>query len=123
MSPSPQAPVPSRCRGREADGRGAGWQSRMTQEYLAGELSLLLEQLQAAMTNAALVVEVAHLRQQAETGPRSALASVVVRALEVADLVCWDSLTRGDAAAFIRQATVCAELWEFGVCAGLLEDR
>jgi hypothetical protein len=94
----------------------------MTQQYIAGEVSLLLGELQAATTHEASVVEVAHLRQRAETEPRSALASVAVRALEVADWVCWDSLTRGDAAAFIRQAAVCAELWEFGVCAGLLEE-
>jgi hypothetical protein len=94
----------------------------MTQQYLAGELSLLLGQLQAAMTYEASVVEVAHLRQRAETGPRSALASVVVRALEVADWGCRDSLIRRDAAAFIRQAAVSAEVWEFGVCAGLLEE-
>ena len=92
----------------------------MTQPYLAGELSLLLWELQAATTNEASLVEVAHRRQRAETGSRSALASVAVRALDVADWVCWDSLTRGDATAFIRQSEVCAELWEFGVCAGLL---
>jgi hypothetical protein len=95
----------------------------MTQQYLVGELSLLLGQLQTALTDQASGVEVAHLRQRAETGPRPALASVAVRTLEVADWVCWDSLTRGDAAAFTRQATLCAELWEFGVCAGLLEER
>lgn len=95
----------------------------MTQQYLAGELSLLLGELQATVTNEASVVEVAHLRRRAETGPRSVLTSVTVHALEVADWVCWDSLTRGDAAAFTRQATVGAELWEFGVCAGLLEER
>ncbi len=95
----------------------------MTQQYLAGELSLLLGELQAAMTDKPSVVEVATLRQRVETGPRSTLASVAVRTLEVADCVCWDSLTRGDAAAFIRQAAVCAEVWEFGVCAGLLEER
>jgi hypothetical protein len=95
----------------------------MTQQYLVGELSLLLGQLQAAMTKEASAVEVANLRQRAETGPRSSLAPVAVRALEVADWVCWDSLTRGDAVAFIRQAAVCADLWEFGVCAGLLEER
>jgi hypothetical protein len=94
----------------------------MTQQYLVGELSLLLGQLQAAMTDQASVVEVAHLRRRTETEPRSALAPIVVRALEVADWVCWDSLTRGDAAAFLRQAAVCAELWKFGVCAGLVEE-
>lgn len=94
----------------------------MTQQYLVGELSYLLGQLQAVMTNEASLVEVAHLRQRAETGSRSALASVVVRALEVADRACLESLKRG-AAVFIRQATVCAELWGFGVCAGILEER
>ena len=95
----------------------------MTQQYLAGELSLLLWELQDATTNKPPVVEVAELRRRAETGPRSALASVAVRALEVADSLCWDSLTRGDAATFMRQAAVCTELWEFCVCAGLLEER
>jgi hypothetical protein len=95
----------------------------MTQQYLAGELPLLLGQLQAAMTNEPSVVQVVHLRQRAETGPRSELASVVVGALEGADWVCRDSLIRRDAAAFIRQAAVCAELREFGVCARLLEER
>ncbi len=95
----------------------------MTQQYLAGELSLLLGQLQAVVTNEASVVEVKHLRQRAETGPVSALGAVAVRALDVADCVCWDSLTRGDTAAFVRQAAVGSELWEFGLCAGLLEDR
>ncbi len=92
----------------------------MTQQYLAGEVSLLLGQLQAAMTDEASVVKVAHLRRRIETGPRSALASVVARALDVADWACWDSLARGDASAFIRQAAVGAELWEFGICGGLL---
>jgi hypothetical protein len=95
----------------------------MTQQYLAGELSLLLGELQATMTSEASVAEVAHLRRRAETWGRLALASVAVHALEVADRVCWDSLTRGDAAAFTRQAAVCAGLWEFSVCAGLLEER
>lgn len=95
----------------------------MTQQYVAGELSLLLGELQAAMTNEAPVVEVSQLRLRAETGLRSAMASVAVSALKVADSLCWDSLTRGDAATFTRQATVCAELWEFAVCARLLEER
>ena len=89
----------------------------------AGELSLLLGELQVAMADEASVMEVAHLRQRAETGRRPAMVSVAVRALEVADCGCWNSLTRGDATAFLRQAAVCAELWEFGVCAGLLEER
>jgi hypothetical protein len=34
-----------------------------------------------------------------------------------------DSPIRGDAAAFIRQDAVGAELREFGACTGLLEER
>ncbi len=94
----------------------------MTQQYLAGELSLLLAQLQAVATDTAGVRDLARLRQEAETMPLLALPSVAVRALELADSVCWDSLTRGDTTAFVRQASICAELWQFGVCAGLLEE-
>jgi hypothetical protein len=94
----------------------------MTQQYLAGEMSLLLAQLQAVATNHARVRNVAHLRLEAETGPLTGLPSVAVRALVLADGLCWDSLDRGDISAFARQAALCAELEEFGVCASLLDD-
>jgi hypothetical protein len=47
----------------------------------------------------------------------------VVRALALTDGLCWDSLERGDSAAFTCQAAICAELCDFGVCARLLEER
>jgi hypothetical protein len=53
----------------------------------------------------------------------AALSSVAARALVVSEELCWDSLTRADVAAFARQAALCAELHEFGICAGLLEDE
>lgn len=95
----------------------------MTQEYLAGELSLLLGQLQSAVTTETSAAQVVRLRLQGESGPRSALTSATVDALGVCDLACWESLTRGDVAAFARQSAVCAELWEFGVCSGLIRER
>lgn len=95
----------------------------MTQQYLFGELSMILGELQAVATNEAAVRDVARLRREAETGPLPALASVAARALEMTDGWCWDSLMRGDSAAFAREAATCAELWEFAVCAGLIEDR
>jgi hypothetical protein len=61
------------------------------------------------------------LRQAAETEPVTVLGSVTVAALALTERLCWDSLTRGDMAAFNRQAAVCAELHDFGVCAGLLQ--
>ncbi|HXQ55699.1 MAG TPA: hypothetical protein VOA19_07855 [Actinomycetes bacterium] len=102
----------------------SGWAAvEMTQQYLAGELSLRLARLQAVATNQASVREVAHLRREVEAGPLTALTSVVMRALALTDSLCWDSLDRGNAAVFSQQATISAELCEFGVCAGLLEER
>jgi hypothetical protein len=94
----------------------------MTQQYLAGELSSLLGELQTVATNAASARDLARLRHEAETWPLPALPSVAVRALVLTDDLCWDSLTRADAASFARQAALGAELHEFGVCAGLLKD-
>jgi hypothetical protein len=45
-----------------------------------------------------------------------------VRALELVDRLCQDSLGRGDAVAFACQSAIGAELHDFGVCAGLLEE-
>jgi hypothetical protein len=63
----------------------------MTQQYLAGELSVLLARLQAVATNQVAVGDVAQLRREVETGPVTALPSLVVRALALTDGLCWDS--------------------------------
>ncbi len=94
---------------------------RMTQEYLAGELSVRLEQLQAA-TSAKGGSQLAHLRHQVESSPPTSLATAMRCALALADGLCWDSLAQGDALSFARQAAVSADLRQFGVCARLLED-
>jgi hypothetical protein len=95
----------------------------MTQQYLAGELSVLLARLQAVATNQAAVGDVAQLRRKVETGPVTTLPALVVRALALTDGLCWESLEQGDSAAFTCQAAICAELRDFGVCARLLEER
>lgn len=100
----------------------------MTQDYLIGELSVRLEQLQATTRHAAGEVErlrgeVARLRGEVESGPPSRLTAAMVHAIMLADHLCWDSLTRGDGAAFARQAEISAELRQFGICARLLSDR
>ena len=94
----------------------------MTRHYLAGELSLLLARLQAVATDQASVRNASHLRREAETGPLNALGSVVMRAFGLAEELCWESLRRGDSTAFDSQATIGAELREFALCAGLLEE-
>lgn len=93
----------------------------MTQQYLIGELSVRLEQLQAATAWGASG-EVARLRYQVETSVLEGLPSAAVRALALADDLCWQSLSSGDTAAFARQAEVSAELRQFGICSRLLGD-
>ncbi|MGH3125797.1 MAG: hypothetical protein ACRDND_32875 [Streptosporangiaceae bacterium] len=94
----------------------------MVQDYLIGELSVRLEQLEEAASGEGAIRDVARLRHQVEAGPLSGLAMAAVRALAVADGLCWDSLSRGDTAAFTRQARVSAELRQFGTCARLIAD-
>jgi hypothetical protein len=62
------------------------------------------------------------LRREPETGPVSGLGSVALRALELTDELCRDSLGRGDVLAFVRQCACGADLHEFCVCARLLAD-
>jgi hypothetical protein len=94
----------------------------MTRQHLAGELSLLLAQVQAVTTSEAAGREAWALRRAAETGPIQGLWSVTACALALTEGLCWDSLAAGDAVSFSRQAVVCAELHEFGVCAGMLKE-
>ncbi len=94
----------------------------MTQEYLVGEFSVRLEMLQAA-SSAAEGAAVGKLRREVEEHPPGWLGPAMVRALAIADGLCWDSLSCGDLTAFDRQARAGAELRDFGVCAGLLVEE
>lgn len=91
----------------------------MTQDYLAGETSLLLEQLQTLASDHARARDMARLRHEAETRPVTALPGVVERALTLADTLCWDSLAEGDAEAFAAQSAASHALSEFAECAHL----
>lgn len=95
----------------------------MTQQYLAGELSLLLGRLSAVAGDDVAARALAGLRREAETLPVVALGSVAHRAVVVIEHACWDSVARGDTAAFCCQAKAAADLYEFGVCAGLLAEQ
>ncbi|GAA1877479.1 hypothetical protein GCM10009753_00570 [Streptantibioticus ferralitis] len=96
----------------------------MTEQYLAGELSqLLAEMRKAAGEDPPRARQVSALRRQAEALPPAALGPVVERAVAVGDDLCWRSLGRGDTAAFGEQAAVVHNVYEFGVCSGLIDDR
>jgi hypothetical protein len=93
----------------------------MTQDYLIGELSVRLGELQAGAAHDT-ALELAALRQQVEAGPPQGLSAATRQALTLADRLCWDSLWEGDTAAFWRHAEVSADLRLFGVCSRLLAD-
>lgn len=92
----------------------------MTQQYLVGEMSMLLARLQSLATDRDIAVGIGGLRQEAEQRGVCALAGVELKALELADRMCWRSLHLGDLDGFAIQAATSAQLREFGVCAGLL---
>ena len=94
----------------------------MTQQYLVGELSSILGELQALVPNGPAAREIAHLRLEAEATPPRALAPLVGRAVALANRVGSDALATGAAAPFIRALAICAELRALGVCAGYLAD-
>ena len=93
----------------------------MTQQYLVGELSLLLAQLETAAGSGSVSRAVSQLRREAETCPPAALGPVLARTFELTDCLCLDSLARGDELAFRSQAVSGEQLRDFGVCAGLLD--
>ena len=95
----------------------------MTLQYIAGELSLILGELETAVTSRAAQRAASSLRHAAESAPFSALPSVAVRALRLTEGACWDSLMRGEIEAFLREVAIGAELRQFAVCAGLLAEQ
>jgi hypothetical protein len=92
----------------------------MTQQYLVGELSVRLAQLQEAADPPA-ADRFASLRRDVEAAPLHALGPAVERAIRLADEFCWDSVRGGDITAFDGLAAWSAELCEFAACAGLLD--
>lgn len=94
----------------------------MTQQYLVGEFSCILGELQSLVPDGLTAREIAYLRLEAETTPPRALAPLVGRAVALANRVGGDALATGAAVPFIRALAICAELRALGVCAGYLPD-
>jgi hypothetical protein len=94
----------------------------VTQQYLIGELSLLLSNVAAVATTDATVEEALRLRRRAERSAPEDLAAVAASALCLTDVLCVTSLSRGDMTAFTVQVEVSRRLYEFGVCSGLFGD-
>jgi hypothetical protein len=94
----------------------------MTQQYLVGEFSSILGELQTLVSNGPAARAIARLRLEAEATPPWALAPLVGRAVALANRVAEEALTTGSAGPFIRALAICAELRVLGVCAGFLAD-
>jgi hypothetical protein len=94
----------------------------VTQQYLIGELSLLLSNVAAVATTDANVEEALRLRRRAETSAPEDLRAVAASALCLTDVLCVMSLSRGDTTAFTAQVEVSRRLYEFGVCSSLIDD-
>jgi hypothetical protein len=95
----------------------------MTTQYLVGDISRLLGDLQAAMTTEVSAAEIGRLRHRAEATPPWRLAPVLARALARANQASWESLIRGDAQAFVAQCAARDELVDFGDSADLFDPQ
>lgn len=91
----------------------------MTRQYLRGEVLVLLSRLEGAAPCRESAAELAPLRRRAENMPLEALPQVLREAIGQAEVWCWSTLG-GDCALFQRQCAVAADLYEFGLCSGLL---
>jgi len=94
----------------------------VTEQYIIGELSVRLVQLEAVAPNEEFACEFARLRVETEKAPFETLPYVALHALNLIRGLCRDSLSRGDLRALTSQATMAADLKEFAVSARLLSE-
>ena len=91
----------------------------MTQQYLIGQFSVLLEDMQPVSGDGYAAV-VHDLRREVERSPVQALPKLAREAMVLSDMICWGALERGDAIDFCRCAKAAVALGEFTDAAGLL---
>jgi len=90
----------------------------MTQQYLVGEFSALLGDLER--TAAEWQPAVHGLRREVESSPVAMLPELADEATELIDTICWAALERGDVTRFCSCAKGATALGEFIDNAGLL---
>jgi hypothetical protein len=91
----------------------------MTQQYLIGQFSVLLEDLQPPPGDL-LAGTVRDLRQEVESCPVQMLAALAHEALELTDVICWAALARGDCSGFGHYAEAGVALGDFADSAGFV---
>jgi hypothetical protein len=93
----------------------------VTRQYLSGELSVRLGDLESVVGGAEQRRLAAQLRRDAERVPTGCLGSLVWRGLRLGEEACQLALEEGDWREFLQRMAVCTSLWEFGVCSGLID--
>jgi hypothetical protein len=91
----------------------------VTQQYLIGQLSTLLEELQPSPGDA-FACAVHQLRRQVECSPLAMLPKLAYEAIGLTDTICWAALERGDASEFARCSKAAIALGELTDAARLL---
>jgi hypothetical protein len=91
----------------------------MTRQYLRGEVLILLSRLEGAAPCRQSAAALEPLRRRAETISLEELPQVLRDALTQAEAWCWSALD-ADCALFQRECQVAADLYEFGLCSGML---
>lgn len=92
--------------------------SAVTQQYIVGEFSSLLGDLQRPPGQR--LAAVCDLRRQVELSPQSMLPPLAQKAIRLTDTICWAALERGDASGFCHYSKGAAALREFTDNARLL---
>ena len=93
----------------------------MTRQYLSGELSLRLGDLESVAVDPERRQLVAQMRRDAERLPTGCLGDLVWRGLRLGEEACRVALEEGDWREFLRRISVCSSLWEFGLCSCLID--
>jgi hypothetical protein len=91
----------------------------LTQQYIVGEFSSLLEELQP-VPSARLGNALNDLRRDVELGSLPMLPRLAQEAMTLTDAICWVSLEQGDLNGFSRYVSTAVALREFTVSANLL---
>ena len=91
----------------------------MTQQYLIGQFSVLLEDLQP-FPGDWLAAAVHDLREEVEHSSVPMLPTLACEAMALSDRICWGALERLDASGFCRYVKAAVALGEFTDAAGLV---
>ena len=97
------------------------WFRPVTQQYLIGQFSVLLEDM-APSHGDRLAAAVHDLRGEVESSAVQMLPKLAREAMILSDMICWGALERGDAIGFCRCAKAAVALGAFADAAGLLPD-